>query len=193
MTPGPTIAVVGAGFSGALLAVHLARNAIGRLDIILIDRFGSRGRGLAYSAENPNHLFNVRVENMSALPEHPHHFRDWLERRTGRAPDALAFVSRGVYGAYIEDILSTTVASASGRVSIQAVTGECVDIRRAGGWLLGLKDGRRIAADAAALCLGHFPPQFPAAIGAALASDARAIRDPGAARASPLSNPSNAW
>ena len=110
----PSIAIVGAGFSGALLAVHLTRRAVGRLDIVLVDRAGSRGRGLAYSADNPNHLLNVRVENMSALPEHPNHFRDWLERRTGQKPDAFAFVSRGLYGAYIEEILSIAVAGASG-------------------------------------------------------------------------------
>ena len=174
----PSIAIVGAGFSGALLAVHLARQAVGRLDIALIDRAGSRGRGLAYSADNPNHLLNVRIENMSALPEQPNHFRNWLERRTGRAPDALAFVSRGLYGAYIEDILATAVASASGRVSIRQVAADCVDIRRSAVWTLGLADGGEITADAVALCLGHFPPQFPPAAGAGLASDPRAIRDP---------------
>jgi uncharacterized NAD(P)/FAD-binding protein YdhS len=174
----PSVAIVGAGFSGALLAVHLTRQAVGRLDISLIDRAGSRGRGLAYSADNPNHLLNVRVENMSALPEHPNHFRDWLERRTEKKADALAFVSRGVYGAYIEEILATAVASASGRVSINPITADCVEIRRNGGWTLGLSDGRAISADAVALCLGHFPPQFPGSAGAALATDPRAIRDP---------------
>jgi uncharacterized NAD(P)/FAD-binding protein YdhS len=174
----PSVAIVGAGFSGALLAVHLTRQTVGRLDISLIDRVGSHGRGLAYSADNPHHLLNVRVENMSALPEHPNHFRDWLERRTGRTPDALAFVSRGLYGAYIEEILATAVKGASGRVSIIPVTADCVDIERAGGWTLGLADGRAIASDAVALCLGHFPPQFPAAAGAELGGDPRAIRDP---------------
>jgi uncharacterized NAD(P)/FAD-binding protein YdhS len=174
----PSVAIVGAGFSGALLAVHLTRQAVGRLDISLIDRAGSRGRGLAYSADNPNHLLNVRIENMSALPEQPNHFRDWLERRTGRAPDALAFVSRGLYGAYVEEVLSTAAASASGRISINSVAADCVDIRRKGGWSLRLADGGEITADAVALCLGHFPPQFPAALCAALEAEPRAIRNP---------------
>lgn len=143
MTRAASIAIVGAGFSGALLAVHLARQAVGRVEIVLIDRAGARGRGLAYSADNPNHLLNVRVENMSALPEQPNHFRDWLERRTGRAPDALAFVSRGLYGAYVEDILSTAVASASGRVSITPVAADCVDISRGRSWNLSLRRRRR--------------------------------------------------
>ena len=172
------MAIVGAGFSGALLAVHLARQTVGRLDISLIDRAGSRGRGLAYSADNPKLLLNVRIENMSALPEQPNHFRDWLERRTGRAPDALAFVSRGLYGAYVEEVLSTAAASASGRIVIDSVAADCVDIRRKGGWSLRLADGGEITADAVALCLGHFPPQFPAALCAALEAEPRAIRNP---------------
>jgi FAD-NAD(P)-binding len=57
----PTIALAGAGFSGSLLAVHLTRQSVGPLEIVMIDRNGSRGRGLAYSADNPNHLLNVRV------------------------------------------------------------------------------------------------------------------------------------
>ncbi len=178
MTRAPSIAIVGAGFSGALLAVHLTRRAVGRLEIVLIDRSGSRGRGLAYSADNPNHLLNVRVENMSAFPDRPDHFRDWLERRTGQKPDALAFVSRGLYGVYVEEQLASAVASASGRVSITPVAADCVDIARNGGWSLRLADRGEITVDAVALCLGHFPPRFPAAVEAALASDPRAIRDP---------------
>jgi FAD-NAD(P)-binding len=41
----PSIAIVGAGFSGALLAVHLARQAVGRLDIALIDRAAAAAAG----------------------------------------------------------------------------------------------------------------------------------------------------
>jgi uncharacterized NAD(P)/FAD-binding protein YdhS len=174
----PSAAIVGAGFNGALLAVHLTRRAVGRLDIALLDRGGSRGRGLAYSAQNTNHVLNVRVENMSALPEQPNHFRDWLEHRTGKKPDALAFVSRGLYGVYIEELLAAAVKSASGRVSIMPVTADCVDISHNAGWTLGLANGRALAADAVALCLGHFPPQFPSSVGAALGADPRAIRDP---------------
>ena len=63
-------------------------------------------------------------------------------------------------------------------MSIHPVTADCVDIRRNGGWTLGIADGGAIKADAVALCLGHFPPQFPGSAGAALDADPRAIRDP---------------
>jgi len=177
MTRIPSIAVVGAGFSGAMLAVHLARQAVGRLEIVMIDRNGSRGRGLAYSAENPNHLLNVRVDNMSAFPDQPGHFRDWLERRRGSA-DALAFVSRGVYGAYLEDVFSTALACAGGRVSITQRTASCIDLRHDGAWTLALSGGTLLRADAVALCLGNFPPRLPAAVEAAVGGDERVIADP---------------
>jgi uncharacterized NAD(P)/FAD-binding protein YdhS len=175
----PTIAIVGAGFSGSLLAVHLTRQSLGPLEIVMIDRNGSRGRGLAYSAGNPNHLLNVRVENMSAFPDLPRHFRDWLERRSGRQADALAFVSRGLYGAYVEDVLSTALGRADGKVAITQIAASCVDLRQQdGGWTLALSDGRLIKADAVALCLGHFPPRLPVAIEAELGADPRMIADP---------------
>jgi uncharacterized NAD(P)/FAD-binding protein YdhS len=175
----PTIAIVGAGFSGSLLAVHLTRQSVGRLEITMIDRNGSRGRGLAYSAHNPNHLLNVRVENMSAFPDLPGHFRDWLERRTGRPADALAFVSRGLYGSYVEDVLSTALGRADGQVAITQIAASCVDLRQHdGGWTLVLSDGRLIKADAVALCLGHFPPRLPVAIEAELGADPRTVADP---------------
>jgi uncharacterized NAD(P)/FAD-binding protein YdhS len=175
----PTIAIVGAGFSGSLLAVHLTRQSVGPLEIIMIDRNGSRGRGLAYSAHNPNHLLNVRVENMSAFPDLPGHFRDWLERRIGRPADALAFVSRGLYGSYVEDVLSTALGRADGQVAITQIAASCVDLRQHdGGWTLVLSDGRLIKANAVALCLGHFPPRLPVAIEAELGADPRTVADP---------------
>jgi uncharacterized NAD(P)/FAD-binding protein YdhS len=144
----PSIAIVGAGFSGSLLAVHLARGATRPLRVTLIDRRGSRGRGLAYSAANPNHLLNVRVENMSAFPEAPSDFRYWLERRAGRPVDRLAFASRGLYGAYVEEALSDAIAETRGQISVEVRAGACIDLREErGGWRLSLSEGGAVEAD----------------------------------------------
>src|SRR3546814_7394408 len=78
MTSGRHIAVIGSGFSGSLLAIHLLRRA-GLWDrIYLIERNAQFGRGLAYSTGNPSHLLNVRASNMSAFADAPEHFLDWL-------------------------------------------------------------------------------------------------------------------
>ena len=43
------------------------------------------------STRRPEHLLNVVARNMSALPDHPTHFLDWLRTRTEYAdtPDAV--------------------------------------------------------------------------------------------------------
>src|SRR3954454_15666824 len=65
------IGIIGAGFTGTLLAVHLMRLAKVPTDLFLVERRGNFGRGLAYSTGNEAHLLNVRVANMSAWPDDP--------------------------------------------------------------------------------------------------------------------------
>ena len=46
--PGPVIAIVGAGFSGTMVACQLLPSKGPCLEVLLIDRAGSFGQGLAY-------------------------------------------------------------------------------------------------------------------------------------------------
>lgn len=164
-----TVAIVGAGFSGTLLAVHLLRAARTPLHVVLIERSGRPGRGLAYASPNASHLLNVRVANMSALPEQPAHFRDWL-RTQGLAaglPDggAPAFVPRQVYGTYLEALLADAQASAADGVRCTCLGTAVTAIGADGaGWRLQLTDGTTLAAAQAVLCLGNFPPAPPCAL-----------------------------
>jgi uncharacterized NAD(P)/FAD-binding protein YdhS len=71
-SPGVTsIAIVGAGFTGTLLAVHILRHAQTPVSLVLIEKRDAFGRGVAYSTGNPSHLLNVRAANMSAFPTTP--------------------------------------------------------------------------------------------------------------------------
>ncbi len=93
---GPHVAIVGAGFSGLLTAVNLLK-ASPDVRVTLIERRGVFGPGTAYDTGNPNHLLNVRLDNMSAFPDQPGHLADWLaEQPSWRAQDG--FITRGVYG-----------------------------------------------------------------------------------------------
>ncbi len=65
---GRRIAIIGAGFSGSLLALHLLRRCRPEDRIYLVERNQNFGRGLAFATGNPNHLLNVRAGNMSAFP-----------------------------------------------------------------------------------------------------------------------------
>ena len=98
-----TVAIVGAGFSGTLMAINLLRHDGPRA--VLVERGGEPGRGLAYGAAHATHVVNARASNMSAYPDDPLHFVRWLERR-GIASDGDVFAPRLAYGDYLAELLA---------------------------------------------------------------------------------------
>jgi uncharacterized NAD(P)/FAD-binding protein YdhS len=96
-------AIVGAGFCGALLAVHLVR--AGRGPVLLIDRGGRFGPGLAYGRARPWHLLNTPAGRMSAFADDPDHFTRWARARDPEASGG-SYLPRPDYGAYLEELLA---------------------------------------------------------------------------------------
>ena len=70
------ILILGGGFSGTMLAIQLLRRDP-RLNVAVVDKGKTPGRGLAYSTYYRFHVLNVPVKNMSALPEDSEHFLNW--------------------------------------------------------------------------------------------------------------------
>jgi uncharacterized NAD(P)/FAD-binding protein YdhS len=56
-----TFGIIGSGFSGSLLAVHLLDRLPVGSRVHLIDHRPGFGQGLAYSTANPSNLLNVRA------------------------------------------------------------------------------------------------------------------------------------
>ena len=84
--PGSVVAIVGGGFSGAMVAVQLARLAGPRRCRVLLFEKGRRfARGVAYGTACTQHLLDVPAGLMRALPDEPGHFLDWLRRRDPEA------------------------------------------------------------------------------------------------------------
>ncbi len=169
-SPGVTsIAIVGAGFTGTVLAVHILRHAQTPVSILLVEKRGAFGRGVAYSTGNPSHMLNVRAANMSAFPDNSFHFVKWLWRRDDLAapsssipPSGHAFVPRGLYGRYLEEQLEDAISDAEPGVICERLAAELVDVRRCdAGFELVFAEGDRRRAERVALCLGHFPPRLP--------------------------------
>jgi uncharacterized NAD(P)/FAD-binding protein YdhS len=167
------IGIIGAGFTGTLLAIHLMRLAEVPTHLFLAERRGDFGRGLAYSTGNDAHLLNVRAFNMSAYPDDPRHFLLWLwarddPRSPAKAipPSGHAFVSRGLYGTYIQEQFATAVHTAAGHVTCSTLSDEVVDLRRrpGGGFVLRLACASEVEVDTVALCIGNFPPALPAGV-----------------------------
>ena len=64
-----TVAVIGGGFTGTTLAAQLVRHTDASYSLIVIERTGLPGRGVAYGTECNSHLLNVPAKDMSAFPE----------------------------------------------------------------------------------------------------------------------------
>jgi len=162
---GRRIAIIGAGFSGSLLAVHLLRRSSPSDRIYLIERDAEFGRGLAYSTGNPHHLLNVRAGNMSAFSDRPDHFLDWIralpeEERAvvSVTEDRLTFVPRRLYGSYVQSILAREIRTAEGSQRLYLVADEAVALhRREDGYAVETGCGRLYEADAVALATGNLP------------------------------------
>ena len=149
--------IIGGGASGVLLAYQLLQRSTPDFRITLIEKRPEVGRGLAYHTGNPEHVLNVRVANMSALPDEPDHFWRWLTSREGvppPCPDPYCFVPRRIYGDYIADLLMTSKGRSTHRLSI--VQGTCVDVSEGPGEVtVRLEDGRFYVGDIAVLATGH--------------------------------------
>lgn len=149
------VGIVGAGASGALTAIQLlwrADEAGVLVDINLIDPTPNTARGVAYGTLRDAHLLNVPAGRMSAFPDMPDHFVDWLHDHRGQF-DRGAFVPRHWYGDYLQDTLSRSEASSKSSVNrindtVRGVTAED------GQLVLNLASGRQLGVDAIVLALG---------------------------------------
>jgi len=171
----PTVAVIGAGFSGLLTALHLLR-APSAPRVMLLERGPVFGRGAAYSTDNPDHLLNVRVEHMSAFPDQPKHFVEWLAHKESWSAHS-GFVTRGCYGDYLQDMLRQAIAEAPpGRLLLEADQVMRL-VRLPGGWRLHTQMGREIEAQAIVLATGLLAPETAPGAEALLGSPAY-VADP---------------
>ena len=153
-----TIAVIGGGFSGTMVAAQLLRSgADASLRIILIERRDRVGAGIAYQTDRWTDLLNVPAAKMSALPDEPTHFLQWL-RATGREVQPTAFVPRRFYGEYIRATLNSAVKSSPHRqltILQDAVQSARQSVARGDQWEIGLASGGFLRADAVVLATGH--------------------------------------
>jgi uncharacterized NAD(P)/FAD-binding protein YdhS len=95
------IAVIGGGYSGAMLSVELLRRGRGRCSIVLVEKSSVPGLGAAYGTTCRDHLPNVRANSMSAYADMPDHFEKWAKQNYSVQLTPDDFLPRAVYGKYI--------------------------------------------------------------------------------------------
>lgn len=150
-----TIVIVGGGASGVLLAAQLLRADNPALRVVVVEKTGVFGRGLAYATRLDDHLLNVGAHGMSAFPDDPEHFRRWLGARgIACAADSLHFAPRRLYGAYLGALAADLAARPPERLRL--VTAEVVSLSPdEDGVAIRLAGGAVLEADAAVLAVGH--------------------------------------
>jgi uncharacterized NAD(P)/FAD-binding protein YdhS len=159
--PPRTIVIVGAGFSGALVATNLLRLSYWRpLRVVLVERAPRMARGAAYAESAHPYQLNVPAGRMSVNSSDPLEFLKFAQQQL---PNATAedFLPRSLYGEYLESSLLDAELSSPSQVSLVRVQGDACFIERTGGNLpfrVQLHDGRTLTADDVVLALGNPPP-----------------------------------
>lgn len=174
----PTIAIVGGGFSGAVLAWHLHRAAPYTHNIVVIEPRAEIGRGLAYDSHDPAHRINVPALKMNLDFDEEGHFEQWLTASGYAARDPAAqipgalFPSRAAFGDYV----SAHIRELGRAVTHRKAKASSI-VPRQGGYRVICDDGGEIDADVVVLAVCHAPPQVPSSL-ASLQSRPRFIANP---------------
>ncbi len=149
-----------------MLAVQLAHLPGGPFacDIHLVEPRPIAGPGLAYTARRPEYLLNVRSPQLSAFPENPGHFVEWLQTNHTPACEQ-EFCSRETYGHYIQELVTTIISHSpiNGiRVTVHHTAATAATLAPDGkSAVLELANGTRLSSDYVVLALGNFPPLPP--------------------------------
>lgn len=161
-----TVAIIGGGFSGTVLALNLLEHGSPYDQVLLIEKKHKIGLGHAYSTRDPDHLLNVAAASMSPFSRRPEAFVDYLAQYRDLLPGDVSslrdyFAPRIFYGRFLDHIVTTKLKSVPGRPELIVVHGIAVDIRSGTRDEVILADGRSFYADRIVLASGNLPPRAP--------------------------------
>ena len=175
----PVVAVIGGGFSGAMVAANLLASARGRgpLRVVLVDP-SRAGRGVAYGTASDAHVLNVPAAKMSAWPSDPDHFVRHLAAASAPFGPA-SFVPRATYGAYVESTLRAAALGARPGATLEIVRDRACEVAPSAlGATVRLARGGAVTASRVVLALGALAPRTPSGLDEAFVASPRYVADP---------------
>jgi uncharacterized NAD(P)/FAD-binding protein YdhS len=162
------IAIIGGGFSGTMIGIHLIKNASAPLEINLINETEVLNTGIAYDPYSKKALLNVVSSRMSAFAADPDHFLNWLMRQDhfkdkDRTLIANSFLPRYLYGEYLKDIWKDALKLAEQKkIQVDVISSSVKDLTVLKGFFnIELKDKSRLSVDYAILASGNHLPGNP--------------------------------
>lgn len=162
------IGIIGSGFTGTMTAVQLIKNAAGPVQIFLINERETLGKGIAYNPYSEQHILNVVTARMSAYPDKPDHFLDWVMDHPqfadkDRTLIANSYISRKLYGEYLTGILRYSLSTAAARgLDVRVFENFVVDLDVDDSKVqLLLDDDNRLEVDYCVIATGNQMPGNP--------------------------------
>jgi uncharacterized NAD(P)/FAD-binding protein YdhS len=169
-----SVAIVGGGPSGTLVAIQLLRRGWPGLQVVVVEPREALGVGIAFSTPEPWHRINVPAATMSAFSDDPDHFRSWA----GVAPDA--YPARAVWGGYLQAVLAAAVGASPAR--LRHLPGRATGLAVVDDRLeLGTDPDGVLEPDAVVVATGNELPAIPP-FAQGVASDPRFVADPWGSR-----------
>lgn len=182
-----SVAIVGAGLSGSLLAINLLKNTFdGKIEIFLIESSKKRfGRGVAYSPNSIYQKLNVPAKGMSLFPENPNHFVEWWKSNEknyfylGESYDENSFFPRFIFGDYLESTLNSNIQTKSTNKEFFTINDEVVDATKIESqWKIKLTSGAELIVDNLILATGNIPPGNPSYLAKDVLDSKRYLNNP---------------
>ncbi|WP_158782974.1 FAD/NAD(P)-binding protein [Pantoea sp. BAV 3049] len=174
------IVIIGGGFTGTALAIHLARLGTAGLKVTIIEPRKQLAQGVAYGTRDPAHRINVPASRMQLSAAEEGDFDRWYRASAAldTDPDALwydgkVYPQRGQFAAYVaarfaEEKSASPVVLHHLRDKAVALNGNDVVTF----------SGQRIAADEVVLAISHPPPALPHKLAEALYGHPGLIANP---------------
>jgi len=156
------IVIVGAGFSGTVLAVKLLKQQHATAtEVFLVERGPVMGRGIAYAKSRFPFQLNVPAGRLSSDVNDPLQFLRFAQLHLPES-GAEDFLPRSLYGDYLQEQLNQAESEPMPGVRLERIWDEVIDIHRAAGSALLLHFRRRepLQANIVVLASGNPPASW---------------------------------
>ncbi|PKH26530.1 FAD-dependent oxidoreductase [Enterobacterales bacterium CwR94] len=156
------VVIIGGGFSGTAVAIHLVQLSAAPLDITVLEPRAAIGGGVAYSSSDPVHRINVPATRMQLAGEEEGAFERWYRQQPDFCSDPQAqwgeaiYPQRGAFGRYLAQRFHQ--AARHPRHRLRQVTERAVACEEK---CVITEQGKAFAADLIVLAVSHPPPAVP--------------------------------
>jgi uncharacterized NAD(P)/FAD-binding protein YdhS len=182
----PRVGIIGGGYTGTAVAIHLSRMSAFPLDITVVEPSAELGRGVAYGSTDPDHRINGPTVQHSLYPDDGGHFDNWC-RANGAYDDdpecvdaaGRAFVRRAEMGRYVGHELAVHQSDNPSGSSIRHIRDRAVNVRADGaGYAVSLAQNDDLAVDLLVVTTSNAPPAMLPPLRGAVADHKAFFADP---------------